>query len=538
MVRTVLRRPMLVLVLLAAACGDGGSSGSPARPDLRGGTVYEIFVRSFADSDGDGVGDLRGLTARLDYLNDGDPASTTSLGVDAIWLMPIHPSPSYHGYDVTDYRAIHPQYGTMEDFDALIAAAHARGIAVILDLVANHTSTQHPWFVASSSGPSSELRDFYVWRDARLPWTRPWDTANPWHARNGAYYYGLFCPCMPDLNLDNPAVEQEIFGAMRHWLARGVDGFRLDAVLYYQESAAGDLVDQPGNHAFLRRMRAEVAAAAPRAILVAEAFTSLGIQAGYRGAGDEAHLAFSFELAQAIKDAARAGDASPVVNTMARAEQLLPGEARQFEAPFLANHDQPRVMRFLENDAAAARVAAATLFAMPGTPFVYYGEEIGMAGGPGNTGVADEDKRTPLRWTGEAPGFGFSTGTPWRAFAEAPGVEVAAQQADPASLWHLYRRLVALRRAEPALHAGDAAWRPVTGGAPGVMAVLRTAPSGQRVLFVANFGAAPSGAITVDVNGAPRSLLAEGLTGEPSPMGGAIAIPSLAARGFVFVTLT
>ncbi len=170
----------------------------------RGATFYEIFVRSFADSDGDGVGDLRGLTAHLDYLNDGDPATTTDLGVEGLWLMPIFASPSYHGYDTVDYRTINPAYGTMEDFETFIAAAHKRGIKVIVDLVINHTGADHPWFVDSASSPASPKRDWYVWRADDPGWKQPWGGGPTWHEKNGAYYYGIFWSGMPDLNLAQP----------------------------------------------------------------------------------------------------------------------------------------------------------------------------------------------------------------------------------------------------------------------------------------------------------------------------------------------
>jgi glycosidase len=518
------------MALALIACGGSDEAPQPPPdPGLSGGTVYEIFVRSFADSDGDGVGDLRGLTAKLDYLNDGDPETDTDLGVQGVWLMPIFPSPSYHGYDVTDYRAINPDYGTLEDFDAFVAAAHARGVKVLIDFVLNHSSTQHPWFVDATAGGGN--RDFYTWSPEQPRWTRPWDASNPWYLRGDAWYYGVFCDCMPDLNLENPAVEAELVDAMKFWLARGVDGFRLDAVRYFYENGAGQQSDQPENHAFLARVRAALDAEHPDHVLVAEAWAALEIQARYRQ--DQAHLAFSFDLSDALKAAAASGDAAPAINILARSEAAFPGPERSFEAPFLSNHDQVRVLRALENDTGRARVAAAALFAMPGTPFLYYGEEIGMLGGPG---AADENKRTAFRWNGTAPGFGFTTGTPWRSFDEPPGVDVATQQADPASLWNLYRALIALRRNQVALQAGAATRPPVTGGGPGILALLREG-GGERVLLVANFGGAPSGAFTVALAGAPRLLLAEGLAAAPAASAGQLSFAGVAARGFAYVAI-
>lgn len=540
-----------MLAALCTACGSSDSAvvpdapvpvpdapatdGPPASTDFRGGTVYEIFVRSFADSDGNGIGDLAGLTARIDYLNDGDPDSTTSLGVDAVWLMPIFPSPSYHGYDVSDYRNVNPSYGSLADFDAFVAAAHQRGISVVLDMVVNHASSQHPDFVDSASNPTSAKRNFFVWSDTDLHWQRPWEPVDAWYGRNGAFYYGLFCNCMPDWNLANPDVESQRTDDEKFWLARGVDGFRLDAARYYIESPTGDLADQPETHAYLRRMRQSLQAVAPTMVLIGEIYTAVEIQASYYGQGDELQLAFSFNLADAFIAAAQAGDASSIINILARTEAAFVGKDRSYEAPFLSNHDQVRVMRAIGNDTAAARVAAASLFAMPGTPFIYYGEELGMLGGPGGS---DENKRTPFHWTGASPGYGFTTGTPWySSAAEVAGVDVASEQADPGSLWHLYRQLIALRHGQPALSSGSATRPAVTGGGSGVLALVRASASGQRVLFVANFGTAETGPFTVTLAGTPSVLLGEGVMGTPSSAAGAVTVPNLLARGFAYVAL-
>jgi len=197
---------------------------------------YEIFVRSFFDSDSDGTGDLAGIQAKLDYLDD--------LGVNLIWLTPIHPSPSYHGYDVTDYRAVNPELGTLEDFRSLAAAARRRGMRVILDLVVNHTSSRHPWFVASASSPVNDQRDWYVWRQDDPGWKQPWGHRSPvWHRRKSFYYYGIFWEGMPDLNLENPAVLKEVSGIIAFWLKQGASGFRLDAARHLVEEPDGALCD-------------------------------------------------------------------------------------------------------------------------------------------------------------------------------------------------------------------------------------------------------------------------------------------------------
>ena len=531
--RSALRRGLVVL-LAGLACSSGSKAGPGAAPARPWGdrVVYEVFVRSFADSDGDGVGDLAGLTAHLDDLNDADPLTTTDLGVDAIWLMPIEPSPSYHGYDVTDYDGVNPAYGSLAEFDAFVAAAHARGIAVLLDFPLNHTSSQHPWFLDSEGGAGSPRRDWYVWSATNLGWQRPWDGSVAWYFLNGAWYWGIFSPSMPDLNYANPAVEAEIAEAMRSWLRRGVDGFRLDAVRYLVEDpATSSVADTPGTHALLARLRATLAAEFPDVLLVGEAWTSLETVATYWGAGDELQLAFSFDLADAIKAAALGGDASPVLNVLARTEAAYAD--RSFEAPFLSNHDQVRTLRALGGDVAAARVAAATLFALPGTPFVYYGEEIGMQGGVSS---ADQAKRTPMRWTATGPGYGFTTGTPWYAASEAPGVDVASERADPGSLWNLYRRLIAVRHARSALRHGSAIRSAVAGGGSGVLALLR-GDAADRVLFVANYATTTSAPFTVSAAGTPTVIEAEGLVAPPAPAVDGTLVPGLAPRGFAYVAL-
>lgn len=524
------------------AAPAGGRAGdaidaTPARW-WRDAVFYEVFVRSFADSDGDGIGDFRGLTDKLDVLNDGDPKTTTDLGVDALWLMPIHASPSYHGYDVIDYRSVNPQYGTLEDFDRFIAAAKARGIRVIIDFVMNHSSREHPWFVDAQRGPEAKHRDFYRWRASDPGWTQPWSQNGVWHPAGGSHYYGLFWAGMPDLNLGNPAVEGELIDAMRFWLDRGVAGFRIDAARHFFESDDGVLVDRPESHAFVERMRAKLEATHPGALLVGEVWSDNAAIAPYVADG-RFPLAFGFNTAGGIVEAAKDGLRAPY------AQAIRDGFAdRSREAPFLTNHDMPRVMRQLGGDVGAMRIAAAALLGLPGTPFVYYGEEIGMQGGGA---PRDEDKRTPMRWAAGA-GHGFTTGKPWHDAAEAPGVDVASQRGAAGSLWTLYRDLIALRRANPALRGGEVEVAPIEGKARGLTALVRRG-GGQRVLVVLNFDRAPSPPVRVAVEGAPVTLLAEGLAGPLTPVaagegaagGGAagegIALPALAGRGFAFVQL-
>lgn len=523
---------------------DGGDDGGRHQPDAgpsgwwRDKVFYEVFVRSFADSNADGVGDFVGLTAKLDYLNDGDPNTTSDLGVDALWLMPVFPSPSYHGYDVTEYQAVNPAYGSLSEFDALLAAAHQRGIKVILDFVPNHTSSAHPWFRNARSDPNSTYRDYYVWRDTDPGWRRSTDSAPLWHAANGAFFYGYFWGEMPDLNFRNPDVQQAMLEAMQFWLQRGVDGFRIDAARYLVEALDGgarDISEQPETHAYFQRVRLELQRTWPEVLLVAEAWSEQGTVATYYGQGNEFHLAFTFDKAAALVNSVVAGNASELVNTIARGELALAGKDG-FEAPFLSNHDMVRVMQELGGNVPAAKVAAATLLALPGTPFLYYGEELGMGGGSRS---ADEDKRTPMRWTATAPVHGFTTApSSWYGTAtEDAGVDVASQQADPSSLFHRYRKLIALRHATSALTLGEAKWLlPV--GPPAVFALLRT-HGASRVLYLANFSGAPVGAFTVATPGAAPSVLQQdGLVGSLSLTAGTLSVEGLAPYGFAFIGLT
>lgn len=525
---------IVLIACVAAACGksmpaQGPTPGSAWWHERVG---YEIFVRSFADSDGDGIGDLKGLIAHLDDLNDGNPATASDLGVDLVWLTPIFASPSSHGYDVTDYRSVNPRYGSLGDLDQLVQEAHRRGIKVILDMVLNHSSNQHPWFQDSRQGASAAKRDWYLWSSTDPLWYG--QRGSLWQPDNGGYYYAYFSPGMPDLNLGNPAVEAELVAAMKFWLGHGVDGFRLDAVRYFFESSGTQITDQPASHAFLRRIRTALEVDSPNVLLVAEAWANVTTEASYAGQGDEAHLAFAFDQAGALLTSLGNANHDAIVNQLGRTENAFAGKDRAYEAPFLSNHDQVRTMRALGGDAGAARLGAAAMLAMPGTPFLYYGEELGMRGGPGS---ADENKRTPFHWTSSAPGYGFSSATPWISGADdGAGVDLATQRADPNSLWNLYRRLIAVRRANAALGAGDATRSTVTGGGTGAFALLRTL-AGKRLLFVANFAAAATGAFSVDATGTPRVLESEGLTGAPAASAGKITVQDLAPRGFAFLSL-
>ncbi|MBM4109055.1 MAG: alpha-amylase [Phycisphaerae bacterium] len=458
---------------------------------------YEVFVRSFADSTagplaGDGVGDLRGLIERLDYLNDGDAATGTDLGVTGLWLMPIHPSSKYHGYDVKDFKGVHPELGTMEDFRGLLGACHARGIRVVLDLVVNHVSWEHPWFVEASRGAESPFRDWFIWTERVPDWRGLWDQAVWWRVGTGPgrvvparpgdsagpFYFGMFHWTMPDLNYRTEAVTEAMVDVSRFWLSEvGVDGFRLDAIRHLIEEGRVQ-ENTPATHGWLERFRGECRRARGDAFTIGEVWSPTERVAEYVGRGLDA--AFEFDLSFAMVEAARTGNAERFVAAQRRTLDLLPpGQYGRF----LTNHDQARVMTALRGDEGATRVAAMLLLLGPGVPFVYYGEEIGMSGDK-----PDERIRTPMQWSG-GPGGGFTTGTAWQApQADAGSRHVAAQDGDPGSLLSLYRRLIRLRSGSAALSWGPTAL--LACDHPSVVAFVRTIPShpDRGTLVLVNLG--------------------------------------------------
>jgi glycosidase len=402
-----------------------GSPAPPADPpaDLGAGPAapavgYEIFVRSFADSNGDGEGDLPGILARLPLLRE--------LGVSLLWLTPIHPSPSYHGYDVADYYAVHPDLGTMADLDRLIAEARRLKMGVLLDLVINHTSSRHPWFVAAQAGGPDAGR--YIFRPDNPGWQA---LGRPLFKRlsdTAPYHLAIFSAGLPDLNYRDPRVLPAVQDIAAFWLARGIDGFRLDAARYLVEwpepqtaTSPPAWADTADTHRVWRALRERTGGA----LLLGEVWADLDTIARYYGSGDELSSCFNFPLAGGILDGVRRDTAQPIRDTLAHMARLQ--VPPRFLAPFLSNHDQRRVAAVLSGDGARLRLAAALYLAMPGTPFLYYGEEIGLAQAnlPG-----DRAQRQMMPWA-----------------------EVAAQQADPGSLWRHYQKLLSLRRSVPALSA-------------------------------------------------------------------------------------
>src|SRR4051812_11240788 len=414
------------------------------------GAIYQIYPRSFADSSGDGVGDLRGVVEHLDHLE--------ALGVAAVWLSPFYRSPmADFGYDVADYRDVDPLFGTLADLDDLLARAHARGIKVVVDFVPNHSSDRHPWFVESRSSRDNPKRDWYVWRDEPNNWRSSFKAAGgawTFDERTQQWYLHSFLPQQPDLNWDNPAVEAAMHDVMRFWLDRGVDGFRIDVVHklakdpQLRDAVPGEPVPyedwQPTIHQRLRRLRA-VVDEYPDRMLVGEVYLlDLERIVAYINSGDELHLAHNFTFLHLPWDAA-------AFRASIDEFEALASEAA-WPAWFLANHDHPRVASRFDaggQGPARARAVLLMLYALRGTPFVYQGEELGLPDAeiPPDR-VVDVDgrdpERAPIPWqppSEAGPGAGFTTGVPWLPLiAEAEELCVARPAADPDSALSLYRR--------------------------------------------------------------------------------------------------
>jgi alpha-glucosidase len=444
------------------------------------GVIYQVYPRSFQDTDGDGVGDLRGILARLDYL--------VGLGVDAVWVSPIYTSPmADFGYDVADYVGIDPLFGTMADFDALLAAAHAKGLRVILDFVPNHTSDQHPWFVESRSSRTNAKRDWYLWHDA-VPFEkdgRPVSQQYPnnwvsqfggpawtWDEGTEQFYLHSFLKEQPDLNWRNAEVRAGIYAAMRFWLDRGVDGFRMDVLWLlvkdaeFRSNGEGTVrnADQPETLEIVAEMRAVLEAYGDR-VLIGEIYLPLKELVKYYGAVSRtagpqltgANLPFNFHLIQTE------WSAGAVAEVIRRYEAVLPVGA--WPNYVLGNHDQSRLATRV--GVLQARAAAMLLLTLRGTPTMYYGDELGMRDVPISAeqvrdpaardgGKGRDPERSPMLWVG-APNAGFTTpaAVPWLPLQEDWATKNAAVQAgDGKSMLMLYRRLLALRRLHDTLHAG------------------------------------------------------------------------------------
>ena len=444
--------------------------GSPLPANWQTSSAFmEIFVRSYFDSNGDGIGDFQGVIQKLPYLK--------ALGIKGIWLMPVTASMDHdHGYAVADYRATEPDYGTMADFQALVTAAHAQGIGVINDYVMNHSASQNPFFLNSQSGTQSPWRDWYIW-SATQPSGWSIYGNNPWISDNGAWYLGEFSSTMPDWNLTNSAVIAYHQSNMRYWLNMGVDGFRYDAVSNYVKNGANAWLDQPQNYTIANSNRALLDQYRQR-YMVCEAS---GDPVGF-AAGSACGSAFAFGHNTDLMNAAQ-GNLAAI-----QAVAAYPAQVPATMATFLANHDSgngQRIYDQLSGNPAQYRLAAATYLLQPGIPFIYYGEEVGMAGGQGLTG--DPALRSPMSWTGNVANGGFTTGTPYRALASNVATyNVQAQIADPASIYSFYAAMLGLRNSHPAIAQGSYDFYAVQGAA---LSFQRNLGS-DHVLVVLNYGAA------------------------------------------------
>ncbi|HEY5332631.1 MAG TPA: maltose alpha-D-glucosyltransferase [Solirubrobacterales bacterium] len=482
---------------LRAAAPPGPGTGVEAGPEhwfeseptwYKTAVFYEVYVRGFFDGDGDGMGDFRGLIEKLDYLQ--------WLGVDCVWLLPMYPSPLLDGgYDISAFDSIHPDYGTLAEFERFIGEAHQRGIRVIADLVMNHTSSAHAWFQEARSDPSSPKRDWYVWSDdpnkyseVRIIFVDTEKSNWTWDPQAGAYYWHRFFSHQPDLNFDNPEVQEAMLDTLRFWLDRGLDGFRLDAVPYLIERDGTNCENLEETHAYLKRVRAEVDRNYPDRVLLAEANQWPAEVVDYFGDGDECQMAFHFPVMPRLFMALRREDATPIVEILEQTPEIP--DSCQWGL-FLRNHDEltlemvteeereymyaeyamdpraklnigirRRLAPLLDNGRDEIELMTAILFSLPGSPILYYGDEIGMGD---NVYLGDRDGvRTPMQWTGDRNG-GFSTGDFAQIYAPPSmdpvygyqAVNVEAQLRTPTSQLRWMRRFIALRKEHPVFGLGE-----------------------------------------------------------------------------------
>ncbi|KAB8140853.1 maltose alpha-D-glucosyltransferase [Chloroflexia bacterium SDU3-3] len=449
---------------------------------------YELQVKSFFDSNGDGIGDFPGLIEKLDYLQD--------LGVDCIWITPFYPSPLRDdGYDIADYYGVHSDFGTIKDMRQFIKEAHRRGMRVMTDLVMNHTSDQHPWFQAARSDPKSPYRNYYVWsdtddkyKDARIIFTDTERSNWTWDPVAKQYFWHRFFSHQPDLNFENPKVRQAIFKVLRFWLDMGIDGFRADAVPYLFEEEGTNCENLPRTHAYLQAVRAEIDRLYPGRILLAEANQWPADVRPYFGNGDEFHMAFNFPLMPRLFMSVRREDRTPIIDIISQLPEI-PDNCQW--CLFLRNHDEltlemvtdeerdymyheyakdprmkinlgirRRLAPLLENGRRRMELLNAIMFSMPGSPIIYYGDEIGMGD---NIYLGDRNGvRTPMQWSSDR-NAGFSRAESARLYSPVitdavygyQGINVEAQQRDQSSLLNWMKRLIRLRRRHPVFSRGQ-----------------------------------------------------------------------------------
>lgn len=475
--------PTPVLPTVDVASVAIADPGSTLAPGWEHGAFMEIYVRGYHDSDGDGIGDLKGLITRLDYLRD--------LGVKGIWLMPVTRSQDRdHGYAVTDYRNIETAYGSLADFDELLRQAHARGIGVIIDYVINHSAQQHPLFANASAGAGNAYRDWYLWQN---PAPSGWAIfgMNPWRSAVGGAYFALFDTSMPDFNFRNPAVLAWHQENLRFWLNRGVDGFRFDAVPHLVENGPSAFENQPESFQLMGQLRNVVSGYRQR-YMVCEAASSPLAWAVPGVCGS----AFAFGHQADIVNAAR-GQAGAIA-ALATYFNSAPASM----ATMISNHDAfagQRLWDQLGGDVARYRLAAATYLLQPGTPFIYYGEEIGMAGAATLSG--DASLRTPMSWSADARGF--TSGQPFRSLsANVAQNNVASQLGDAHSLLAFYKAMLGLRNTLPSIARGSFDAAKVQGSALGWQRKLGS----ERTLVAINYGTAAA-SLSLDALGAGARLV-------------------------------
>ena len=446
------------------------SLAAPTENPFKDRLMYEIFVRSFADANNDGIGDLNGIEQKLDYLRD--------LGIRGIWLTPFNTATSYHKYDVVDYYAVDPEYGTMDDFRSLVTAAHNRGILIIMDLVVNHCSIRHPWFQDAVSGPTSTLRDYFVWKSPALITSEKQNWHNPpgadTTAKNYQKYYGFFWGGMPDLNFDNPKVRQEMINVGKYWLDAGVDGFRLDAAQHiYPEG------QESKNHLWWREFRQAMEKVKPDFFMVGEVANKNEVVAPYLKGG--MHAAFNFDLAADINRVVVEGKNDSLVERLIITRQRYASFSPDYiDATFIANHDQNRIMNNVRFDVRKAKLAASILRTLPGSPYLYYGEEIGMGGQK-----PDELIREPFPWTFDDVADNMTTSWEHPEYSVKVSMKsLADQYNDPNSIYSHYHSLIDVRYHHEALVSGSLL--PVNVGLKDVIVYKREIAGGQRVLIAHN----------------------------------------------------
>lgn len=470
------------------------------------GLTYEIYVRSFQDSDGDGIGDLEGVRSRLDHLE--------AMGVRTVWLMPLFPSVGPAGYDVTDFDVLKPETGDLDALDALIHDAHARGIRVLVDLPFNHVARTHPWFQAAEADAGG-ARDLFLFADTQ------WDRHRWFPAAGGGFYYGFFGAELPDLDWTDGHVQARMSAVLERWLDAGVDGYRLDAVITLVE-ADGAITGTRATHAVLADLYALARENNPTALMLAEASEDAAAEnAAYLGSDEapESDRVLDFPRRTALLAALASGSPDPLLSVL---HDQADAGALGRTSPFLSSHDLARLPAAVPS-AAARRMLQVLQLTLPGDPVLYYGEELDLADATSGTGQ-DYAQRAPMPWDASSQG-GFTTGVPW--FTPDPGYSanknVAAAEADPTSLLTLVRDLACVRDA-----LDGAAWEPVATDQPSVLAYARTTPEG-RVIVVANLADAPTGPVRVDVHGAFRALT-DDLSGVHAPDG--LRLPDLGAFGY------